>query len=160
MQFTGVVVYVCTSHVARMDKLDQRSSSEPCSDDIVEHLNGKLHLLSSSFFNFIGALQRDAPPTSVSGEPVHVPPSYDLQAQTDLMATELTRGFELLAKSIDGLPETPDTEAKQIDDVLSAQKECTEAGADLQAALLKAKQTLERLQKAHALVTDIALQNS
>jgi hypothetical protein len=44
--------------------------------DIVDELNKRLHSLSASFFNFVGALQRDAPPASLDGEPiVTAPPS-------------------------------------------------------------------------------------
>jgi len=48
---------------------------EDKSADIVDELNKHLHSLSASFFNFVGALQRDAPPASLDGETVVTAPS-------------------------------------------------------------------------------------
>ena len=38
--------------------------------DLVTHIQGETSALCAHFFNFTGSLQRDAPPSSLGGEPL------------------------------------------------------------------------------------------
>ena len=77
---------------------------------IQDHLNG----LCSMFFNFAGALQRDAAPARVSDEPLAEPsasrPKHDVKG----MATQLAQASKQLDKLIEQLPFINQTEQEQL----------------------------------------------
>lgn len=48
--------------------------------DLVTSLQEQLGRVNAMLFNYVGALQRDAPPAAVKGEPLAAPPkAYDVQ---------------------------------------------------------------------------------
>lgn len=57
----------------------------PAPVDLITALQEQLARLNAMLFNYIGALQRDAPPQSLKGEALVAPPkSYDVQARRGL----------------------------------------------------------------------------
>ena len=62
-----------------MDDPTDRQNHE--AGDVVARIQDEIARLCAGFFNFVGALQRDAPPSSISGENILRPrmQGYDLE---------------------------------------------------------------------------------
>lgn len=65
-----------------MQQQQQQDGDPPPPLDLVTSLQEATSRLNAMLFNYIGALQREAPPMAVKEEPLVAPPkSYDVQAR-------------------------------------------------------------------------------
>ena len=82
--------------------------------DLVTQIQDHLNALCSMFFNFSGALQRDAPPARVAdealAEPSGVRPKHDIKA----MALQVAQASKQLDTLIAQLPSITQTEPDQL----------------------------------------------
>ncbi|PRW45474.1 mediator of RNA polymerase II transcription subunit 21-like [Chlorella sorokiniana] len=126
--------------------------------DLVSALQEQLGRVNAMLFNYIGALQRDAPPSSVKGEPLAAPPkAYDVQAQSELMAKDLSAALQEVEASIQRLPPMPASEAEEVAQAVDLMRQNAEASAELAAELEAARAKLAKLQDAHGVLAEAAL---
>ena len=109
---------------------------------IQDHLNG----LCSMFFNFAGALQRDAAPVSVAGEPAPEAPANRQKHDIKEMATQIAQASKQLDELIGRLPSLTQTEQEQLQDI-----------AKLKAGSIDWTQPLIGFMGEHCLVTTSAV---
>lgn len=55
-------------------------------EDVVTDLQNQISHVTAGLFNFVGALQRDAPPASVFDEPIITPPTQNIDVQVRFQA--------------------------------------------------------------------------
>ncbi|KAK9832850.1 hypothetical protein WJX81_007175 [Elliptochloris bilobata] len=85
-------------------------------------------------YNYVGALQRDAPPASVRGEPVEPGlATTDITSQTATMAAQVVQAAKLLDGLIQNLPDVHRTEQEQLEAIASVQERVEAAGEELRA---------------------------
>lgn len=187
--------------------------------DLVTALQEQLARINAMLFNYLGALQRDAPAQSVKGEALvsapktydvqvcsacsawlvvsqtclfsqhsstqlslpaasimqrdcafwpqhslctHCPPSFAaprlwLQAQTELMASDLMAGLKDAERLIQQLPETSDGEAEEVAQAVVLLQQNAEASQELRRELAAASAKLGLLQDAHGVLAEAAL---
>lgn len=77
---------------------------------IQEHLNG----LCAMFFNYAGALQRDAAPSSTADEPVAESTAASRRHDVKAMALDIAQASKQLDQLIVQLPSISETEAQQL----------------------------------------------
>lgn len=86
--------------------------------DLVTQIQDNLGDLCAMFFNFAGALQRDAAPISTSGEVVTdistARPKHDVQA----MASQIAQASKQLDELIGQLPTLDEAEQEQLQKIL------------------------------------------
>ena len=84
------------------------------STDLVTEIQARLNEICAMFFNFAGALQRDAAPTAVLDEPVsetvNARPKHDIRE----MALQIAQASKLLDGLIEQLPSLTQTEQEQL----------------------------------------------
>ncbi|KAI3425067.1 hypothetical protein D9Q98_008444 [Chlorella vulgaris] len=126
--------------------------------DLVTALQEQLARINAMLFNYLGALQRDAPAQSVKGEAlVSAPKTYDVQAQTELMASDLMAGLKDAERLIQQLPETSDGEAEEVAQAVVLLQQNAEASQELRRELAAASAKLGLLQDAHGVLAEAAL---
>lgn len=129
------------------------SSENNC--DIVTQIQDHLNALLSSFFNFAGALQRDAPPASVKGEEVvRNANQNDVEEQMDFMAKHLVKQSKLLEDLIRMLPDLQESEMQQLEAIASAQATNDSLGDSLEQDLHLAQRELLRAQDLFGILAD------
>jgi hypothetical protein len=147
----------------------------PPPTELLTQLQDQLHTVSKMFFDFVGILQRDAPPLSVGGEPLVAPPQttstsqpqqpqqqqqqqqgqpppFDVEQTTQLMASQLIEQFKLTEALIRSLPDDTSTAATQTERIAALQKEHADVSADLDAAAREAEAQLGELQRLFAVL--------
>ncbi|GBF99307.1 hypothetical protein Rsub_12088 [Raphidocelis subcapitata] len=139
------------------------------SADLVTQLQDQLHTVSKMFFDFVGILQRDAPPLPLDGEPLAPPPTavtaaasaaapgdggppaFDVEATTQLMASQLIAQFKATEALISALPPAPGPDGAAASDRARAlQEEHAAVSAALDAAAAEAEAQLGELQRLFA----------
>jgi hypothetical protein len=136
--------------------------------ELLTQLQDQLHTVSKMFFDFVGILQRDAPPLPVDGEALvagpalqephpHAPggpppPAFDVEATTSLMAAQLVEQFKATEALIRALPADSAPAAEQSARVRALQAEHAEVSAQLDAAAAEAEAQLAELQRLYALL--------
>lgn len=129
------------------------SSENNC--DIVTQIQDHLNALLSSFYNFAGALQRDAPPASVKGEEVvRNANQSDVQEQMDFMAKHLVKQSKLLEELIGKLPDLRESELQQLEAIASAQATNDDMGNSLGEDLQLAQKEQFRAQDLFGILAD------
>jgi len=139
--------------------------------ELLTQLQDQLHTVSKMFFDFVGILQRDAPPLSVSGEPVvaapaaaapHPPqqPPLDVEQTTQLMATQLIDQFKITETLIRALPQDRATAAEQTGRIRDLQRQHEEVSAQLDAAAREAEAQLGELQRMFAVLAQQRLREA
>lgn len=127
--------------------------------DLVTQLQDQLSLLCSLFFNFTGALQRDAPPVSVRGEPVEsVVNAQDTPAQVGAMAEQVVSASRVLDELIANLPDISATEEDQLKTIVNLQVENDRIGVELRNMQKAAQVELQKVQALFGVLADDALQ--
>lgn len=146
--------------------------------DVVTALQDEASSLATMLYDYIGTLQRDAPPASVAGEPVMAeagaagaggapagapPPSSsvlrDVPAAAKQMADQLVASFQRAHALVDRLP--PDVagggaqaqeeeEARDADRIAALLKARDEADSDLRRAVADGERALAALHALHA----------
>eukprot|EP00884_Botryococcus_braunii_P000814 jgi/Botrbrau1/10733/Bobra.180_2s0004.1 len=90
--------------------------------DVVTQIQDHLNALVSSFFNFTGALQRDAPPVSIrGGTVVRNAKEIDVGEQTAFMAKQIATQSRILEELITRLPDLSLSEEQQLEAIAAAQ---------------------------------------
>ncbi|PSC69359.1 Serine threonine family 2C [Micractinium conductrix] len=131
--------------------------------DLVTSLQEATARLNAMLFNYVGALQRDAPPQLLKQGDVLVGGaaaghSYDVQAQTEVMSKDLLAGLQELEGLIQQLPAPAgSTEGEEVAAAVMLLQQNAAAAVDLQAALSAASTKLVQLQDAHGLLAEVAL---
>ncbi|GAB4816096.1 hypothetical protein N2152v2_003142 [Parachlorella kessleri] len=126
--------------------------------DVISQLQDQVNGLCSKLFNFLGALQRDAPPSSVKGEGLLAPAGgVDVEAQTELMASEIVESFTAVERLLQQLPPTDKTEAQQLQGIAALQQHNAAAAAELGRELAAAEGRLAQLQTAYGVLADLQL---
>jgi hypothetical protein len=160
------------------------AAEPPAHADVISQLQEQVNALCAKLFNFLGALQRDAPPVSIKGEGLLAPTGgIDvqvrsqlgsktnrplaallgtmllpwLQAQTELMANELLEGFTGVERLIQQLPATDKTEEQQVQEIVTLQEHNSRASQELQGELQAAEAQLAQLQEAYGMLADLQL---
>ncbi|KAI8472765.1 MAG: mediator complex, subunit Med21 [Monoraphidium minutum] len=135
--------------------------------ELLTQLQDQLHLVSKMFFDFVGILQRDAPPMPLPGEtldpaalqqqrqprpPPGAPPplAFDVEATTALMASQLIEQFKRTEALITALPRDAAPAAAQYDRIRALQQEHADVSAELDAAAAEAEAQLAELQRMFA----------
>lgn len=143
----------------------QAPPAEPA--ELVTALQDQINAINRDFFDFVGVLQRDAPPVAVAGEavlpgPGQAPPAsagWDATAATDRMARELTARVQAMQKLIDQLPhDLVQDENNHYARIAQLQQQDAEASRKLGAAVQAAEEQLLELQRAYALLAQHELQ--
>jgi hypothetical protein len=143
--------------------------------ELLTQLQDQLHTVSKMFFDFVGILQRDAPPLPVNGEalitplappptgapaPSQPPPAFDVEATTQLMASQLVEQFKLTEALIKALPSDPDPPPAQFERIRALQREHAEVTVQLDAAAAEAEAQLVELQRMYALLAQRRLRDA
>ncbi|CAL8460579.1 g108 [Coccomyxa elongata] len=127
--------------------------------DLVTQLQDQLSALCSLFFNFTGALQRDAPPVSVRGEPVEpVVNAQDTPAQVGAMAEQVVTASKVLDDLIAHLPDISATEEDQLEAIINLQIKNDKVGVELRDMQKAAHFQLQKVQALFGVLADDALQ--
>ncbi|BDA41651.1 probable mediator of RNA polymerase II transcription subunit 21 [Coccomyxa sp. Obi] len=127
--------------------------------DLVTQLQDQLSVLCSLFFNFTGALQRDAPPVSVRGEPVDpIANAQDTPAQVGAMAEQIVSASKVLDDLIAHLPDISATEEDQLEAIVNLQLENDKVGDELRDMQKVAEFELQKVQAVFGILADDALQ--
>ncbi|KAL4442486.1 hypothetical protein ABPG77_005070 [Micractinium sp. CCAP 211/92] len=109
-------------------------------------------------FNYVGALQRDAPPQPLKQEPLVAPPkTYDVQGQVEVMSKDLMAGLSEVDALIQQLPGGGGSEADEVAKAVELLQQNARAAAELQAELAAASAKLAELQDAHGVLAEAAL---
>lgn len=140
--------------------MDPPSNSEQRTADLVTQIQQQINRLCFLFFNDVGSLQRDAPPTSIRGEPVTNSNgnNYDVDKQTAEMADQLAQAVPPLLALIDRIPDTPQTEEEAVAEIATLQQQAHELDAQLQEALKGAETQLRDAHEVYAALAQHHLQ--
>lgn len=125
--------------------------------DLLTQLQAALNSLCSMFFNFVGALQRDAPPVKVKEELLSDVSTYDLNKDTTFMATQLISGFKVVEELINALPNACGDNAVESKAFEALQSESHELSKQLQAEGKKAQELLHIVQELFGLLVEYKL---
>ncbi|KAL4447826.1 hypothetical protein ABPG75_005045 [Micractinium tetrahymenae] len=126
--------------------------------DLVTSLQEALGRLNAMLFNYIGALQRDAPPQALKQEPLVAPAkAYDVQAQAELMSKDLLAGLRDVEALIQQLPGGGGNEPEEVAQAVELLQQNARAAEELQAELGAAGAKLAQLQDAHGVLAEAAL---
>lgn len=126
--------------------------------DIVTQIQDHLNALVSSFFNFTGALQRDAPPVNVKGGTVaRNANQIDVGEQTAFMAKQIATQSRILEELITKLPDLSLSEAQQLNAIAAAQLADEEEGIILGQQLSFAEKELSTVQDLFGILADSRL---
>ena len=159
-----------TQQQQQQDQQQAPQEQPPPATELLTQLQDQLHTVSKMFFDFVGILQRDAPPLPVAGEELVPPPpaagsgaaasaaaapaaaAFDVERTTSLMAAQLVEQFKATDALIRALPPGAEAAAGQLDRIRSLQEEHARAGADLDAAAEEAEAQLGELQRLFAVL--------
>jgi Subunit 21 of Mediator complex len=131
--------------------------------DIVTQIQDHLNGLLSSFFNFTGALQRDAPPVTVKGEPaIRNSNQIDMGApeQTVFMAKQVAEQCKLLEELIIKLPDLALSETQQLEAIAAIQLDNDEEGSSLGIEIGRAAKELSAIQNLFGVLADSKLSSN
>lgn len=129
--------------------------------DTVTEAQRQLAVLCSHIYATIGALQRDAPPLAVKGEPLLGDPSSlqtPISEQTRVMAQQVVQASKQFEKLVSSLPDELEPESQQLATLQDLQQKHTEASQALEQSLQQAQDTLIEVQDAFADTADRQLQ--
>lgn len=134
--------------------------------ELLTQLQDQLHTVSQMFFDFVGILQRDAPPLPVAGESIVAAPAlaapgappqqqqqqqrFDVEQTTQLMAKQLIEQFKQTEALIRALPQETAPAAQQNERVRALQREHEEVSRQLEEAAREAEEQLAELQRMFA----------
>lgn len=166
-------------------KREDNDPSGPPEADVVTQIQDHIALLCSRFFNFIGALQRDAPPVALHAEPtpdqkqeelevrvlarislfcfsrclLTVLSVHLLQKQIGVMREEVTSSLTTLESLIQRLPDLgKEPEDRQWDEAAKLEAEAKEQSELLKIELAAAQKAMNSLYRAHGELADVALE--
>jgi mediator of RNA polymerase II transcription subunit 21 len=131
------------------------------SGEVLTQLQDQLNTVSTMFFDFIGILQRDAPPVALADEPVvHAPApgGFDVQQTTQAMAEQLTQEFKRSEELIQRIPDSALQEEEHYSTIRQLQQEHVAVSNELQSAVDNAEELLEQLQSLYAVLATHQLQ--
>ena len=129
--------------------------------DTVTEAQRQLAVLGSHFYATIGALQRDAPPLPVKGEPLLGNPSSlqtPISEQTRVMAQQVVQASKQFENLVLSLPDQLEPESQQLATLQDLQRKHTEASQALEQSLQQAQDILVEVQDAFADNADRQLQ--
>lgn len=89
--------------------------------------------------------------------PLPAPSPHGRQAQSELMARDLTAALQEVESSIQRLPPMAASEAEEVGQAVDLMRQNAEASAELAAELAAARAKLARLQEAHGALAEAAL---
>jgi hypothetical protein len=139
--------------------------------DVITALQDETSAIATMLYDFIGTLQRDAPPASIAGEPVMMiadgaaaagrAPSTatirDVPAAAKQMADQLVASFQRAHSLVDRLPQDvgaleqePEREAEDARRIAALLRERDAADADLRASAERGERALAALHALHA----------
>jgi hypothetical protein len=125
------------------------------SSDVLTQIQDLLNGLVSNFFNFAGALQRDAPPGSIKGEDAPAGPhAINVGEQTTFMAREIAKQSKLLDELINKLPDLKLSDAQQLEAIAAAQRSNEQVGEALRQELRRAGAELSAAQDLFGVLAD------
>lgn len=123
--------------------------------DVITQIQDHLNVLVSNFFNFAGALQRDAPPASMKGEDAPTGPHpMNVEEQTNLMAREVANQSKLLDELISKLPDLTLSDTQQLEAIAAAQRSNEQVGEALREELRRAGSELSTAQDLFGVLAD------
>jgi hypothetical protein len=132
--------------------------------ELLTQLQDQLYVQSEMLYNFIGSLQRDAPPKSLDKEPVMAPPpenSIDnIEDRTQTMAQQLIEQFKLTEELIQKIPQDDTPEEEHFARIRALQAEHVQVTQELAQATEDAEQLLEQYQQAYARLAKYQLQQN
>jgi len=134
--------------------------------DVVTALQDEASALSTMLYDFIGTMQRDAPPASISGEPIVVGSAApgagapiaanpnqirDVPAAASQMAEQLVASFRRAHALVDALPPDAAAPTRELDAAVARLlRERADADADLARAAAEGERALRGLHALHA----------
>lgn len=120
--------------------------------DLVTQIQQQINRLCFLFFNDVGSLQRDAPPSSVRGEPVKATSNYDVDKTTAEMADQLAQAVPPLLGLIDRLPDVQQREEDAVKELAALQQQADALDEQLRSALQDAEAQLQDSQDVFGLL--------
>ena len=130
------------------------------STEVLTQLQDQLHVVSQMFFDFVGILQRDAPPKALDQEAVNSTSNLDVEEAAQLMSQQLIEQFQVTEGLIKCIPVDNTSEEQQYERIRALQTEHQQACKDLAEAVENAEQLLEQLQHMYAALIEHKLQSS
>eukprot|EP00271_Cylindrocystis_brebissonii_P005104 TRINITY_DN17047_c0_g1_i1.p1 TRINITY_DN17047_c0_g1~~TRINITY_DN17047_c0_g1_i1.p1 ORF type:complete len:151 (+),score=30.14 TRINITY_DN17047_c0_g1_i1:247-699(+) len=140
--------------------------------DIITQLQEQTNHVASQLFNFVGTLQRDAPPVALDesskenrnrgavkkeGEAGGEAAPIDIEEQTKEMAKSVVQAVKLFDAMVKALPSTSGGEAAQLERIRQLEAEKEAAGEKIARELLLSEEELRRVSALFRTVTDDCL---
>ncbi|GBG70444.1 hypothetical protein CBR_g6572 [Chara braunii] len=127
--------------------------------DVVSQLQDQANHMASLFFNYVGALQRDAPPVRLGDEPPPPPPppEVDVKGQGKMMATAVVQAAKTFDALVGALPVTAGGEEEQLKRIAELQAENEAVANELQSELSAMEAELAQVREVFHLVVDHCL---
>jgi hypothetical protein len=136
------------------------AAENPEGRDAVTLVQDQVAAVCAACFNFVGALQRDAPPRPLGSEPLAAPPAPpgpDVAAQVEVMSAEMAGALKRLHALISALPGPGAGEAAELADAAAAAAEDAAELEGLKTELAAARARLRGVEDAHAALAERAL---
>ncbi len=131
--------------------------TEQSAADLVTQIQQQINRLCFLFFNDVGSLQRDAPPSSVRGEPTKGTSNYDVDKTTAEMADQLAASVPPLLGLIERLPDVEQNEEEAKKELAALQQQADALDEELRVALQGAEAQLQDAQRVFGLLVQEVL---
>ncbi|GMH42587.1 hypothetical protein BSKO_10506 [Bryopsis sp. KO-2023] len=129
--------------------------------DYVTRLQNEVNGMCSLFFNFAGALQRDAPKASVGGETITQESTFNVEEQSKMMADQLMEASREIDRIVSKLPPLGRSTQDRQKKIVEMWKEKIALEEALKAEAEELEMVMSELREVHGtLVEDIVTENA